>query len=201
MTDTASEKQALRQEMRRRRRAFAQNLPTSVSSLVFSRPPRPLSDALARRLTPGAAIGLYWPVAGEPRTIGYARHFLEAGHVLALPWSDDRAAPMRFRAWGGEASELEIGPFGIAQPGADLPEVRPEALFVPLVAFDTALNRLGQGGGHYDRYLEANPGLVRIGMAWSVQLADRLPLEPHDRPLHYVVTEAQLFEKPDMSDA
>ena len=53
--------------------------------------------------------------------------------------------------------------------------------------------RLGQGGGHYDRWLAHHPDTIRIGMAWDGQLVDELPVEPHDVPLDAVVTPTRLY--------
>ena len=55
----------------------------------------------------------------------------------------------------------------------------PEILFVPLVGFTPTLARLGQGGGHYDRWLAEHPPLLAIGLAWDAQACEALPTEPH----------------------
>ena len=68
-----------------------------------------------------------------------------------------------------------------------------------LVAFDRSLNRLGQGGGHYDRTFEKYPDAIRIGLAWSVQEADNIPVERHDVTLHAIVTESELIQKVDVT--
>jgi 5-formyltetrahydrofolate cyclo-ligase len=64
----------------------------------------------------------------------------------------------------------------------------------PVLAFDRKGGRLGQGGGHYDRWLARYPEVTPVGMAWDSQLVDDLPLEPHDRRLRAVVTPTRLFE-------
>lgn len=91
---------------------------------------------------------------------------------------------------------LVPGPFG-----ARIPEVcdffEPEILIVPLVAFDSAGNRLGYGGGFYDRTLEmlrARRATLAIGFAYAAQQADALPLEPTDQPLDMIVTEAGVID-------
>ena len=81
------------------------------------------------------------------------------------------------------------GPFGIMQPPPDNEMVSPDVILMPLLAFDAAGNRLGQGGGHYDRALAALPGAIRIGVAWSVQQIDAVPADSWDIPMHAVVTE------------
>jgi 5-formyltetrahydrofolate cyclo-ligase len=66
---------------------------------------------------------------------------------------------------------------------------------VPLLAFTAGCARLGQGGGHYDRWLADNPDVTAVGLGWDGQLVEGLPLEPHDRLLRAVVTPTRLFER------
>lgn len=66
-------------------------------------------------------------------------------------------------------------------------------MFVPCVGFTADGGRLGQGAGHYDRWLAAHPSAVAIGLAWDCQLVDELPTEPHDHPLDAVVTPTRLY--------
>ena len=78
------------------------------------------------------------------------------------------------------------------EPGPDSPGCFPQALLVPLVAFDRTGARLGYGKGHFDRAiaaLSARGALVAIGLAFAAQERDRLPAEAHDRRLDVVVTE------------
>ena len=75
---------------------------------------------------------------------------------------------------------------------ADAPLVQPQVLFVPLVSFTTGA-RLGQGGGHYDRWLADHPDTVAIGLAWDCQLVDALPIEPHDIPLTAIITPTRIY--------
>ena len=67
-------------------------------------------------------------------------------------------------------------------------EVQPDWFFVPGVGFDLAGNRLGRGKGYYDRYLE-NSGAIKIGIAWSGQLNDKIPVESHDCHMDFIITE------------
>ena len=84
------------------------------------------------------------------------------------------------------------GAFGAAVPVNAIPLV-PEVLIVPLLAFTSRGDRLGYGGGFYDRTLEkarADRPLMAIGFAYSVQQADTFPRESTDQPLDAVVTES-----------
>jgi 5-formyltetrahydrofolate cyclo-ligase len=64
---------------------------------------------------------------------------------------------------------------------------------VPLVGFTASGERLGQGGGHYDRWLAEHPGRLTIGLAWDAQLCPALPSEPHDEPLDAVITPTRIY--------
>ena len=189
--DIAARKQALREELRRARREHAAALPREVSALVFRQPPAPV-----RGLVPdGATVGLYSAIEGEAPTGGYIRFFHENGHTVALPRVTSTGERMQFHAHTdpyGE-SDLESGPMGLRQPAADMAELLPEVIFMPLVGFTANGARLGQGGGFYDRWLAAHPGSIAIGMAWDVQEVDELPLENHDVPLSAIVTPTRVL--------
>lgn len=184
-------KKALRTELRRKRIEHAANLPPEVSALVFNRPPGPVLEWVPE----GATVGLYRSDAGEAPSAGYIRFFFERGHPIALPRVTTLDKPMEFRRHTdpyGE-SDLESGVWGLRQPGVDAPVVLPEVLFMPLVGFTAKGDRLGQGGGYYDRYLAAHPQTIAIGMAWDVQEVPELPTELHDMRLSAIVTPTRVL--------
>jgi 5-formyltetrahydrofolate cyclo-ligase len=187
----AEEKAAIRKALRKARREHAAALPPEVSALVFARPPSPV----LAMVPPGATIGLYREDAGEAPASRYARFFFEAGHALALPRITALGEPMRFHLhtdpFGG--TDLQPGNMGLMQPAADAPEVVPDVLFMPLVGFTGNGERIGQGGGFYDRFLAEHPATIAIGMAWDVQKVDALPLEPHDMKLTAIVTPTRIY--------
>jgi 5-formyltetrahydrofolate cyclo-ligase len=191
MSDVIELKKRLRGELRRKRAAHAAALPSEVSALVFNRPPGPLIE-----LVPiDATIGLYRSDEGEAPSGGYIRFFFERGHLIALPRVTTLDRPMDFRVHTdpyGE-SDLEAGVWGLRQPRADAPVVVPQVLFMPLVGFTANGDRLGQGGGYYDRYLAAHPQTIAIGMAWDVQEVDELPTELHDMRLSAIVTPTRVL--------
>ncbi len=115
--------------------------------------------------------------------------------MVALPRFDSADAPMTFATFHdphGE-SDLEPGPHGILQPGIGDGPIIPEVLFVPLVGFTAALDRLGQGGGYYDRWMSEHSPSLAIGLAWDAQLCDHLPTEPHDMALDAIVTPTRIY--------
>ena len=162
-----------------------------MRALIFHRPPSPLLELIPHN----AIIGLYHAGAYEAPTASYAKFFLERGHELALPRLSERDAAMQFAQFIDpyEESDLEAGPFGMSQPSADAPVLEPTVLFVPLVGFTDAGMRLGQGGGHYDRWLAVRPETTAIGLAWDCQRVDELPVEDHDVPLSVIVTPTRLY--------
>jgi 5-formyltetrahydrofolate cyclo-ligase len=141
------------------------------------------------RLTPVAG---YWPVGGEidPRPLLAA--LAKAGREIALPRMVSREGPARFLAWrGGEA--LRPDAFGVPAPPATGRDLAPMLIFVPLLAFDRAGRRLGQGGGHYDRIISLYRahGAVAAGLAYAEQEMERVPTGSHDASLDWVLTPAE----------
>ena len=191
MSEIAELKKQLRDELRRKRVAHAAGLPPEVSALVFNRPPSPVLALVPE----GATIGLYRSDAGEAPSASYIRFFFERGHPIALPRVTTLDKPMEFRLHTDpyEESDLEGGVWGLRQPGIAAPVVTPEVLFMPLVGFTAKGDRLGQGGGYYDRYLAARPQTVSIGMAWDVQEVPELPTELHDMRLSAIVTPTRIL--------
>ncbi len=192
MSDTiAARKAVLRKELRQKRREHAASLPPQISALVFNRPPGAVLD-----LVPAdAAIGFYRADPGEAPATSYMKFFFERGHQLALPRVTTLAEPMVFHHHADpfDESDLVDGPLGLRQPRADSPVVEPAVLFMPLLGFDTSGQRLGQGGGFYDRWLAAHPDTIAIGMAWDVQEVEDLPIEGHDMPLAAIITPTRLL--------
>lgn len=188
MTDV---KQELRKTLRTVRREHVATLDERTRALLFLRPPRPLLEAIG----PQSIIGLYNAMPHEAPASGYARFFAEQGHPLALPRFAHRGASMEFARFTDafDESDLETGPFGLLQPSEEAQTLEPDVLFVPLLGFTADGHRIGQGGGHYDRYLAPRRHVVAIALAWDAQLVDDLPVEEHDMRLQYVVTPTRLY--------
>ncbi|MFN4102692.1 MAG: 5-formyltetrahydrofolate cyclo-ligase, partial [Pararhodobacter sp.] len=124
----------------------------------------------------GAVLAGYWPMRDEadPR-VGMAAH---AG-PLCLPVVTGKGQPLLFRRWQGEV--LEAGSWGTSHPPDSAPVLTPSVLIVPLAGFDRQGNRLGYGGGFYDRTLQMlrETGPVHaIGLAFACQELPAIPSEP-----------------------
>ena len=86
---------------------------------------------------------------------------------------------------------LKINKFGIPEHVSSK-ILYPDILLVPLVGYDKDLNRLGYGGGFYDRYIEKiekKKKIIKIGFAFSYQKLKKIPINPHDKKLDFIVTE------------
>ena len=150
---------------------------------------RALALSEFRDITP---VGAYWTIRSEvdPRPLMEA--LIARGQDVAL--SQILHPHLSWRLWR-PGDVLVKGGFGVREPGPDAPEIFPKALLVPLVAFDRRGGRIGYGKGHFDRAiaaLEAQHPVLTIGLAYAVQEIDEVPVEPHDRLLDIIITEAEL---------
>lgn len=139
----------------------------------------------------GPAAG-YWPFGGEidPRPLMAA--LAKAGLTIALPRMEARDSHPRFLVWE-DAGALKPDAYGMLAPPSHAREVTPKMVLTPLLAFDRAGRRLGQGGGHYDRTLAwlKPQGAIAVGIAFSAQEMPDLPEGPLDQRLDWVVTEKE----------
>lgn len=161
-----------------------------MRALRASRPGGPIlvDDRFLGHLLPGRIVAGYVAVGGEADPAPLMDAAIAAGCALALPHVVDRATPLRFVCWG-PGEPLVEGPFGLRQPSVESPPCEPDIILTPLVAFDDAGNRLGQGAGHYDRAFAAHPKAWRIGVAWEIQRVNHLHPDPWDVPLHAIATD------------
>lgn len=153
---------------------------------------RNLAQALAP--WPDAVLAGYLPIRGEADPLpAISAH---RGRIC-LPVVLGRARPLVFRQWDGDESTLVAGSYGTRHPAETCPELLPDVLIVPLVGFDRQGNRLGYGGGFYDRTLqilrETRP-VRAIALAWALQELPLIPAEPTDQPVDLIVTDRFILE-------
>jgi 5-formyltetrahydrofolate cyclo-ligase len=141
---------------------------------------------------PGATVAGFWPMGPEIDIRPLLLALQGRGHRIALPVTPKRGNPLRFRQWQ-PGDVLARGPLGTSQPGAEAPDLTPDWLLVPLLAFDRAGRRLGYGGGYYDRTLASLPGATAIGVGYACQEVDEVPAGVDDAPLAAVATERGLI--------
>jgi 5-formyltetrahydrofolate cyclo-ligase len=147
------------------------------------------------RLAPvaGVLVGGYWPIRREVDCVPLLEAILAAGGAVALPVATGPGRPLEFRPWA-PGTAMAAGPWDIPHP-AEGPAVRPDALLVPLVGFDSAGHRLGYGGGYYDRTLAALPRRpLALGLGFELGRLASIRPRPHDAAMDAIVTEAGVFE-------
>ena len=103
---------------------------------------------------------------------------------------------MHFYRWENQGVLL-VNKFGMLEPYKLNSHIIPDIILVPLLAYDNQKNRLGYGGGFYDRYLKKylkkNKNILTIGIAFSFQNSSKLPSSNHDVKLNYILTEKGIF--------
>jgi len=126
---------------------------------------------------------------------------LKASKRLICPRVDRQARRLILHEVRDLRVDLEPGTLGILEPRAGCREVAPDEVdwvLVPGVAFDARRNRLGRGGGNYDRLLPLlRDGVETWAAAFDGQVYESLPVEPHDVPVYGVVTESRTFHRDD----
>ena len=133
----------------------------------------------------------YYPLRDEFDCRPLIQTLRLAGCPIGLPRIAGRTQPLAFHAWS-PGTRLVSGTYGLREPASDAPAFTPDVILVPLLAFDARGERLGYGGGYYDRTLAAHPAALAIGVAFDEQEMDRLPSQAHDRPLDGVLTPSGL---------
>ncbi|MGI4877677.1 MAG: 5-formyltetrahydrofolate cyclo-ligase [Janthinobacterium lividum] len=169
-------KAELRRTLRAARAAFVAGLPRGERTRLEAM----LGAVLDDNLGPGLVAG-YFACGDEIGLRGLQRALLYPRVVRGAPLTFHDCAP----------ASLVPGALGIPEPAPDSPIAVPDIVLVPLVAVDARGNRLGQGGGYYDRtlaVLRATQRIVAIGVAWDVQRVEALPADPWDAPLDALAT-------------
>ena len=136
------------------------------------------------------------PLKSEIDVRPLMRKLAEMGAKLALPVVVGRGEPLVMRAWAFGAP-LKGGGWGISEPADDAPEVYPDILLVPLLAFDRAGHRIGYGAGYYDMTitaLRARKPVTAIGVAFAAQEVAQVPTTPRDARLDLVLTEREVID-------
>lgn len=185
MKHPSVDKHELRQQLRRQRSALTARQIQLDSLRVCRRICSSLWYLRSRQ------IAAYLPARGEIDLTSVLAHALRRKASTCLPAIDPADGSMQMHRLDLHTA-LHVNPWGIEEPVSPL--VPPSAInliLMPLVAFDDQGNRLGQGGGYYDRYLARLSGWhrpLKIGVAYAFQQVERLEPDPWDIPLDAVVT-------------
>ncbi len=138
----------------------------------------------------GAVVSGFFPIGEEIDPQPLMLRLAREGFPLALPVMEGKGKPLQFRRWH-PADPLGERAWGIREPLPSAPEVEPEVMLIPLLAFDAEGFRLGYGGGFYDRTLVAareRGKIVAVGLAYDVQEVPAVPRLDFDQRLDWVLT-------------
>jgi 5-formyltetrahydrofolate cyclo-ligase len=139
-------------------------------------------------------IGGYYPSSFEIDNLEVLYLLEKKKYNISLP-KIEKKNQMNFLKWSSN-DPLKINKYGIPEP-TSTKIVFPDILLIPLVAYDKNLNRLGYGGGFYDRYIdriEKIKRVTKIGLAFSYQKVKIIPINQYDKKLDYVITEKEILK-------
>ncbi len=145
---------------------------------------------------PGVTVSGFIPLSNEIDVRPLMRKVAQMGAKLALPVVVARGEPLIMRAWDFGAP-LKAGGWGISEPPPHAPEVLPDILLTPMLAFDRAGERIGYGAGYFDitiRSLRAQKPVIVIGVAFAAQEVAQVPITPRDARLDLVMTEIEVID-------
>ncbi len=139
-------------------------------------------------------IGGYIPINFEYDSLNLLKLLQTKKYLISLPVIKKNFKMDFFKYSFDEP--LYVNKLGILEPSKLSKILMPDLIFVPLVGFDNNLNRLGYGGGFYDRYFEKSSKfkkIVKIGLAFSFQKIKKLPVNKFDKKLDMIITEKDFF--------
>lgn len=138
-----------------------------------------------------ARVFSYVSMGTEVETRELLRQALRDGKIVAVPKTEKNRKMFFLEICS--LAELQEGRFGVWEPigekDAALVPAAGDLFLVPGVLFDRKKNRMGYGGGYYDTYFETYKGYRKIGLAFSEQISEEIPIEETDVPLDDIVTE------------
>jgi 5-formyltetrahydrofolate cyclo-ligase len=151
-----------------------------------------LSEFLAGHRS--VALAAYLPIRTEINPL-HAMAEASAYGPVGVPFISAPDTALEFHEWEPDCPMVENG-FGTSVPASAIPMI-PEIVIVPLVAFEANGNRLGYGGGFYDRTLQglrARGAVLAVGFAYDEQETTGLPMEPTDQPLDLIITQSRMID-------
>ena len=140
------------------------------------------------------SLGGYYPSNFEIDDLEILEFLEKKNYKISLPIVK-KNNQMDFFKWS-KNDPLKINKYGIPEPVSSK-IFYPDILLVPLVSYDNDFNRLGYGGGFYDRYIEKIEKIkkvIKIGLAFSCQKLKNIPINQYDKKLDFIVTEKEILK-------
>ena len=143
----------------------------------------------------GLTVAAYWPLKDEIDVRPILYELASQGVATALPVMKNNRSLQSFRRWL-PGDELVTAAFGVQEPHPSRTEVVPDLIVVPLLGFDALGNRIGYGGGFYDRMLNSLRACGKvdvIGVGYEEQQCDKIPTHAFDEPLDLILTDKRVL--------
>ena len=153
-----------------------------------------IKNLLKKEKIKNKVIGGYFPVNFEVDDLEILKTFEKNNFKISLPVIKKKFQ-MDFYRWTF-SDLLKINKYGIPEPEEKI-LLSPDILLIPLVAFDKNLNRLGYGGGYYDRLIKSlslKKKIIKIGLALQFQEINKVPINKYDQKLDYIITNRCIFK-------
>ncbi len=165
--------------LKTRKQYYSSNLKINFKDLL---------DILKKSKISKKIVGGYYPYNYEIDTLEILKKLEKLKFEISLP-KIKKNSQMNFFLWSTK-DPLTINEYGIPEPISNK-VIQPCILLVPMVAFDKNLNRIGYGGGFYDRYIKKikkNKKIITIGLAYSFQKVEKVKINKHDIKLDFILT-------------
>ena len=176
-------KNSIRQVMRERRELMCADERREKSQKICNH--------ILEILNGGETVMVYGSKEMEVHTIPLIETLLERGNPVIVPIIVKKDVSLRL-SYLRDISVLVPSTFGVPEPtGSEIPAIPEdvEIIILPMLGFDTKGGRLGYGAGYYDRFLERNPQIRKIGIAFACQEAETVPVDEKDILMNSIITE------------
>lgn len=177
-------KQRIRELLIQKRRMLAAEERSSLSESILSQLEKMTVFREAK------TVLLYYPKNNEVDVLPLFKRYKRDKTLLLPVTHRDR---MTAHPYEGN-DKMHRGKFGIPEPTTPEFQGKIDVIIVPAVAFDRAGNRLGRGGGYYDRFLKKQPHATLIGVGYDFQLVDEVPVRKHDQKVHRIILPSQTIQ-------
>jgi 5-formyltetrahydrofolate cyclo-ligase len=177
-------KQRMRELLIQKRRMMSAEERSTQSALILSQLEKMTVFQEAK------TVLLYYPKNNEVDVLPLFKRY-KRDKVLLLPVTHRRG--MTANPYEGN-DKMHRGKVGIPEPTTPPYEGEIDLIIVPAVAFDKQGNRLGRGGGYYDRFLKKQSHATFIGVGYDFQLVDEVPVRKHDQKMHRIILPSQTIQ-------
>ena len=140
-------------------------------------------------------VGSYVDYNFELSTNSLNKYLIEKKINICLPKINSQTKEINFFKFSTETTLIK-NKYNILEPEVTNEIIFPKLVLVPLLAFNESGFRLGYGGGFYDKYFSSQEekDIIKVGLGFSFQKANQIPIESHDQKLDWILTESYLYK-------